>query len=383
MKRILSKIIVLFILLCLILPISGCWDYTEMHDIKFASGMAIDKDKFTNEYLCTIEVLKSSSDGKSVKSTVIQSRGPTIHTALRDAVSSTGKQLQASHMKVVIVSKDIATEGIVPVIDLINRDIEARNDMWILISQMNTASEIFTKGKKEEGIMSYELADTIVNYNKTGKYIATQIFKLIDDLSTDSISPTIPMIKIDTKDHKPTIKVSGTAMFKDDKMIGQLDENETLLLQLLKEQEIEFIIPILIENNKNISLEIMNMDRKIEPKIQENKISMNIYLNINVGLSELPETVEYNISKKEISKLEDQSEKYIENTLYNLIEKLQKQYKSDVIGLGKVLKKKKPNEWKRVSNNWNKIFQDMPINLFTNINIKYSGTTNKNIKIGD
>lgn len=383
MRKSLSKIVILFILICLSMIISGCWDYSEMHDIKFAAGMAVDKDESANEYTLTIEVLKAASDGKNMESTIVQSRGKTIFTALRDAIKKTGKPLQVSHMKVVIVSEDIANEGIIPVLDLINRDIEVRNDMWILISQTNTASEIFTKYKNKEGIMSYELADTIGNYNKIGKYIPIEVFKLIDCLSAKGISATVPIINTDTKDEKTTIKVSGTAVFKDDKMIGQLNENETLILELLKEKKLKFVIPIIIEKNKRISLEMMNINRKINPKIEGNKISIDMYIDMDVALAELAETGEDYVSKKQRVKLKEQSEKYIENSAYKLIEKLQKQYKSDVIGFGEILSKRKPNEWRKVSNNWNEVFEYIDINVFVTINIKYSGATNKNIEVSD
>ncbi|MBU3220601.1 endospore germination permease [Clostridium algidicarnis] len=79
--------------------------------------------------------------------------------------------LQGSHAKVFIVSKDIAKEGIVPVIDLIDRDVELRNDMWILISESDTASDILRKGKEGSEIISYELAASIGNSNKIRDFI--------------------------------------------------------------------------------------------------------------------------------------------------------------------------------------------------------------------
>ncbi len=40
----------------------------------------------------------------------------------------------------------------------------------------------------------------------------------------------------------------------------------------------------------NISLELMNVKRKTNIKINDGKISMDIYLDIDTALSELPET---------------------------------------------------------------------------------------------
>ncbi|WP_155400667.1 Ger(x)C family spore germination C-terminal domain-containing protein [Clostridium tetani] len=45
------------------------------------------------------------------------------------------------------------------------------------------------------------------------------------------------------------------------------------------------------------------------------------------------------------------------------------------------LKKKKPQKWKKVSNNWDEIFESLDINISVNIDIKYSGLTRKNIEV--
>lgn len=139
-------------------------------------------------------------------------------------------------MKVVVVSQDIANDGIGSVIDLMNRDMEVRNDMWILISQMNTASEIFIKGKENDEILSYRLSDTVSNHTKIGKYTSTEAFKLLDNITTKGISATVPMVKLSNAKNKSDIEVSNVAVFRGDHMVGKLTENESMMLQLLKKK---------------------------------------------------------------------------------------------------------------------------------------------------
>ncbi|EJP6472360.1 Ger(x)C family spore germination protein [Clostridium botulinum] len=383
MKSFINKTIILFILVCLPMTFCGCWDYTEMHDITFAAGICIDKDNFTNEYILTIETLKTSTNGEKINSDIIQSRGKTLHTALRDAIKETGKQIQVSHMKVVVVSQDIANDGIGSVIDLMNRDMEVRNDMWILISQMNTASEIFIKGKENDEILSYRLSDTVSNHTKIGKYTSTEAFKLLDNITTKGISATVPMVKLSNAKNKSDIEVSNVAVFRGDHMVGKLTENESMMLQLLKEENAKFLLPISLSNNINISLELIDVHRKTNIKTSDGKISIDIYLNIDTSLSELSETEINFVSKPQRNQLKKQSEKYIKNQADELIQSLQNKYKTDAIGTGQILSKKKPDEWKKVSDNWNNTFQSISINVFPNINIKYSGAINKNVKVAD
>lgn len=382
MKRYLKKSFMLFILISFTVTFLGCWDYEEMIDVKYLAGMAVDKDKYTNDYILTLEVLEASTNSKAINSNIIESRGKTIHAALRDAIKKTGNMLQGSHAKVFIVSKDIAEEGIVPVIDLIDRDVQLRNDMWILISESDTASDILREGKEGSEIISYELAASIANSNKIGKYMKVEIFKIIRGISDRGSSAIAPMVNVDNNTESK-FEVSGTAIFKGEKMVGTLNEFETMFLQILKEDNIKFVLPIELENGNNISLEIMNINRSINAKIKDNKVVIDMSINIDTVLSELASSEINYILKDERDKLKKQSEKQIEISCYKVIEKLQKEYKSDAIGYGDILKKRNPNMWKKMEYNWLDIFENIEVNLDINVEIKYNGVTNKNIEVGD
>jgi len=383
MKRYLKKSFILFILISFAVTFLGCWDYEEMVNLKYLAGIAVDKDKYTNDYILTLEVLEASTNSKAINTNIIESRGETIHAALRDAIKKTGNMLQGSHAKVFIVSKDIAKEGIVPVIDLIDRDVELRNDMWILISESDTASDILRKGKEGSEIISYELAASIANSNKIGKYMKVEIFKIIRGISDRGSSAIAPMVNVDNNNTESKFEVSGTAIFKGEKMVGTLNEFETMFLQILKEDNIKFVLPIELENGNNISLEIMNINRSINAKIKDNKVVIDMSINIDTVLSELASSEINYILKDERDKLKKQSEKQIEISCYKVIEKLQKEYKSDAIGYGDILKKRNPNVWKKMEYNWLDIFENIEVNLDINVEIKYNGVTNKNIEVGD
>lgn len=353
-----------------------------MTDLKYVAGMAIDMDKDTNEYILTMEVLEGSVSEKTINSSIVETRGETIHKALRDAIKKVGKMLQLSHAKVVIISKDIAKKGIIPVIDLINRDVEIRNDMWVIISEMSTASEILNKDKKPDEILSYDLESSIKSNDKTGEYRGVQIFKLINDISSKGISPSVPMISIVKDGTKSSTQILGTAVFKGDKMIGKLNKVETMMLDILVNPEMKFVIPIVLGKDQNISLEVIKTTRKAETKVKEGLRSLTIYVDLETALSELAEEGVNYVSKEDSEKVKKKAEEYIQNNCLNLIEKLQKEYDTDIIGTGYIFRKKEPKEWDKVSKDWDKAFVDTKIKVEVNVDIQYTGLTNKNIGVG-
>ncbi|KGI39077.1 hypothetical protein RS78_08000 [Clostridium tetani] len=352
-----------------------------MEDFKHVAGIAVDRDKDKNEYIVTVEILETYPGSKQLKSHVVQSRDKIIHAAFRDAIKKIGNRLQLSHARVFIVSKDIAREGIVSAIDLINRDVEVRNDMWIAVSKEDLASEILTKSKSEQEIISYDIEAAIKNSAKVGKYIGVETFKLTDTLLTEGVSPILPMVKLAKKDGNMGFEVSETAVFKGDKIVGELTERETMMLQFFNGKDLEFIFPVDSDGNGTVSLEILGSKREIKVNLNEDKIVMNTYIDIDTAISELADSGINYINEEERNKLKNRAEEQIKSDCNLLVEKLKKQYKSDIIGFGKELKKKKPQKWKKVSNNWDEIFESLDINISVNIDIKYSGLTRKNIEV--
>lgn len=381
MKIIKNKIIVILIIIFSTISFYGCWNYSEMEDFKHVAGIAVDRDKDKDEYIVTVEILETYPGSKQLKSHVVQSRDKIIHAAFRDAIKKIGNRLQLSHARVFIVSKDIAREGIVSAIDLINRDVEVRNDMWIAVSKEDLASEILTKSKSEQEIISYDIEAAIKNSAKVGKYIGVETFKLTDTLLTEGVSPILPMVKLAKKDGNMGFEVSETAVFKGDKIVGELTERETMMLQFFNGKDLEFIFPVDSDGNGTVSLEILGSKRDIKVNLNEDKIVMNTYIDIDTAISELADSGINYINEEERNKLKNRAEEQIKSDCNLLVEKLKKQYKSDIIGFGKELKKKKPQKWKKVSNNWDEIFESLDINISVNIDIKYSGLTRKNIEV--
>ncbi|RXM72240.1 Ger(x)C family spore germination protein [Clostridium tetani] len=381
MKIIKSKVTIILIIIFSTISFYGCWDYSEMEDFKHVAGIAVDRDKDKNEYIVTVEILETYPGSKQLKSHVVQSRDKIIHAAFRDAIKKIGNRLQLSHARVFIVSKDIAREGIVSAIDLINRDVEVRNDMWIAVSKEDLASEILTKSKSEQEIISYDIEAAIKNSAKVGKYIGVETFKLTDTLLTEGVSPILPMVKLAKKDGNMGFEVSETAVFKGDKIVGELTERETMMLQFFNGKDLEFIFPVDSDGNGTVSLEILGSKRDIKVNLNEDKIVMNTYIDIDTAISELADSGINYINEEERNKLKNRAEEQIKSDCNLLVEKLKKQYKSDIIGFGKELKKKKPQKWKKVSNNWDEIFESLDINISVNIDIKYSGLTRKNIEV--
>lgn len=380
MSRIIKTCFVIVFSIILSLPLYGCWDYVDSKDINYVSGMTI--DKANNKYLVTFEVLGASGDGQSLNSTYASTESDSIHSAIRDVINKTGSKLQVSHMKVVIVSEDVAKEGIIPVLDLIERDVEVRNDMWLLIAKSIKASDVLKGVQGGSSPVSYKIAGALGKPSKTGNNVSIEIFKFAQDVDTKGESPLVPII---TVDKNKEFDVSGCAVFYKDKMVGELNEYDTQILKMIKEEreKEKYVVSIPLKEEETISIELMDVRKKYNVDLVDGKAVIDVKMDIDVALSEINARNFNCIEKKSREEITKYIELYISEEASALIDKLQSEYGSDVIGLGHLLTRSQDKQLQDIGNKWNDTFKEAKVNIKPHVHIRYTGLTKEPIGVGE
>lgn len=363
--------------------ISGCWNYREVSELNIIHGAAVDQSD--DKYKLTLEIIKPmGGQDMKIEADVISQRGDSLFDAARNIILDTGKKGYWSHAKVLVISHEVAKKGVVPVLDFINRDAEARSDIWLLVSEDANAGDIFKGKDKLHSTISAHLEDLLKNEKGVSKFQSVEVSKFMDDLSAEGISATLPTTSIIKKNEDVVPKVYGTAVFKKDKMVGWIDGTETKSMLLIKDELEGGLYPIrnIDKIGTTAVLEIFNAKTKVKPVIKDGNISMKIDSEIDVGIAELTTPVDY-ISKKGREKLKKYAEAAVKSQLESVIKKAQKEYDSDIFGFGSIVYREKPKVWKKIKSDWDEIFADLDTNINVKINIKGSGLTSKPIKVGD
>ena len=182
------------------------------------------------------------------------------------------------------------------------------------------------------------------------------------------------LIHINKKgDNVVGISLSGTAVFKNNKLKTFLDTKETRGLLWINNKIKSGIINV-NGNNKDdkISFEIIRSKSKIEAVIN------NPYPYIKIYISELGNIVSTQTylnlsSKEEIQSLKNRKATAIYNEVKSAIDKTQ-EINCDIFGFGNYIYKKHPGEWKKIKNNWDNIFPILKTEIYVETKIKRSGT---------
>lgn len=381
-RRLVSFLIILtnLALLC------GCWNYQDIEKLMLVTGFAIDKNEKGDKYLVTVEVVDFEMAGTQAKqvSKFVESEGDTVFDAVRNIIDIIGKKMYWAHANVVIISQDIAREGIIPVIDLIIRDTEIREELYVTISKEKTAKEIL----KQEMLLLQTSANYIENMLTNQKGVAhahaVKAYELVGRLEAEGGSITMPVLHLIDNSGKKTAELDGTAIFKSDKLVGFLNTTETKYFLFIIDNLDRGLITLKEEpasQMDNITLEIYKSKTKVKPEFTDKSLTMNIQIKTDVAIGEIE--IPENFTKKEkTEKLKKDAEKKVKSSVEDLIKKVQNDFDTDIFGFGITTKANLPSVWRSAQQEGKNLFKDIKPNVKVKITIKNSALTSKAIKKG-
>ncbi|MBI6872564.1 Ger(x)C family spore germination protein [Clostridium aciditolerans] len=365
---------------------TGCWNYREVEQLGLAAGVSIDKDDDNNNYIVTAELINTepSRGSTKVSSQLFSARGKTIFDAVRNLILITGKKIYWGHTKVIIINENIASNGIVPVIDWVNRDSEPRQDTWILISHGITARDVLKQKIPLTDVTSLHLNEIIRSQNPVYKFPQMDIWRFRRDISSNTTSAIAPVVKIEKINEFTFPEIYGTAVFKQDKLVGYLDGEETMDLLFIKNKihEGSLILKQADNTSTDISLEIFKSKTKINSIYQNENFTLDINIDTVVAIDEVAGTKNF-IDEPGRIKLEKDAEQLLKTRIEILLKKVQTNYKSDIFGFGDIIKRQHSDIWKSIPYTDEKVFSKMQFNVNVDLTIKGSGKISKPIRIGE
>ena len=384
MKKIRITLLLLILLINGIVT-TGCWNYREIEKLAIVAGVAVDKGQ-KSKFQLTVEIIQMGA-GKDSKMTskTITMEGKTVFDAARNLISLTGKKLYWSHAKVIILSKEIAREGIIEATEWYKRDSETREDIRLLISEGTSAKDVFDGQGTTEDIKSFVLADMIKNQVSLNKAPMIDMLQFNIESKAEGISTIIPTVNLREVDGKKYPQIMGTAIIRNDKLVGFLDGEETNDLFLIRDEVKGGLLILEIQEYDEpilVSLEIFKNETKITPVTDEEDLEINLTIDTTVAIDEIQGS-EIILDDEGLKKLEQRAENSLNEGIESLIDKIQSDYNADIFLFGAKLRETNTQVWDNVGNNWDEVFKDLKVNVETRVHIKNSALLSKSSEEGD
>ncbi|MEA4924554.1 MAG: Ger(x)C family spore germination protein [Syntrophomonadaceae bacterium] len=385
------KLFIAFLLIILPVLLAGCWDNRELNDTSIVSGLGWDIDPETGAVTFTVQsIIPSETSGNAGSSEagkqqgggslrtieLDQDTGPSLYEAVSRLTQHMSRSPFYEHTAVYIFGKDAVQQGINEFIDVQARNPDSYPTVLMAVSAEKNASDIMSIPDGMDNIQAFGMAEEIKLSARFSKYPKVTVLDFQKRLLSATTAPIAPIVgiaeEIDRQGEKvPKIRVVGTAVFKGDRMIGQLNERESSgLLWAINKINIGFLtIP---QGN----LEIIKSKTKIIPELQGDQVKITIEVSLESDLILYKDHQE--ISPDLIQQLEEEGAAEVESQIMAAVNKAVA-LDADVFGFGEAVHRKYKREWQAMKPQWDEIYPGIKVAVKVRNHINEIGEANETL----
>lgn len=386
--------------LLILIPIcffTGCYNYRELNQLGITSAVGVNKT--SDGYELIVQVMNTQKQGSDSGSTgdypkfvTYKTTGVTIQEALRNVIVESPRRLYVNHISLLIISEEVAKEGIHDVIDLFARDTEFRKQFYVLISKDKNTENVLTTLTPLESLNAKNIKDSIdADYLYMGNSQAVTFEKMLNDYLSEYREISLSSIYLvgdeekgekddNLKQSMPNAKIliGPVAVFKEDKLQGYLTKSQSVAYSFIKDEILNTIITHQCCDQKYASIEIVKS--KTATSAVKNQPKIEIKVKSEGNINEINCDIDLT-NPNDIKKLQTEISAGIETSIKNVINHVQSTYHSDIFGFEELIYKDNPEYFKQLKKQYgNKLFEQIEVEISVDLKLMTKGNLLKVIK---
>ena len=406
-----NKFICFLLIVLIICTQTACWDRVEVEQLAIVTLVALDKAE-NGDIRVTLQIINpkataggggnmisSSSGSPSEPYHNITASGETIFGAIRTMNSSIPRELYFSHNQVVIISEEVAGDGIEDLMDFFDRNPQIRRSNYILITDKETdLNKVLNIPHPLDPSVAQRITGIIKEQDRNPQYAVNQLGDFLEllsgkgvdaftaglDLSVNEsdIQALSQQAQTDGGQNKvEEINIARTAVFKKGKMVGWLNKEESRGLLWIREGLKGGIYNVAVDDAVgDIALEVIKGVSKQKTQIaSDGRIIINIDVEVEANVDEVRTYLDLTKSEN-ISKLENALQKAIKRDIMLVLDKAQQRYGADVFGFGQSVYRQYPDYWRQISDKWDEIYPTVETVINVKAVVPRTGLVSKPIK---
>lgn len=376
--------------LILLLPLlSGCYNYRELNELGITTAVSIDY-KDNNFYVIAevINPIKQQDASSSNNSPFVNynSSSSSLQDAFRKVVLESPRQLYAAQLEIIVLSEEVVNNHLEEVLEYFARDPESRTEIKIIVARTEDSTKAITL---QTLLTSLSSSNIIKSLDLQSKVLGMSYPVTLNELLNMYIDPYLEVVlpsmtlygnyeigdekeNITTSSPKAIVKIDGSTITKDNKILGYLDLEESKILNLINGKLKETIIKmnyydgyIIFEPNR------IKVSRELD--IKNNIIKINIS-----GYSKTKE-IQSNIDlkdPKEVKKLNKALNMELEKKITDTFNSIREKYDTDVFGFQELYYRTNYKYFKENCTNWYEdIYPKIKLEVKANVRLYEKGST--------
>lgn len=296
------------------------------------------------------------------------------------------RKLRYSHMRVVVISKEIVKEGLLEYIGFFEADREIRNDFNFIVVDNVRASDVLKVTYPNQGASSLKIhtqLDTMVT--EWGGHPDIRLKDFISALASPGREPVLTKIKVEGPIEKGNtlanmekvepdtlVLIDGLIIFKGLEYQGELPLIHVRNFLLLQDKLKQTSITTRCAENKVMTTQINDSKTKVKAFYKND----TPHININIVLEGELDTIQCQADVTKIKtylEIEQKLGEAFKSEINNTIKILQEEFQLDIFGFGEHMERQDYQKFKKVKSNWDEEFAKADIDVDVTLKLRRAG----------
>lgn len=374
---------------------TGCWDLRDIGKLAIVTVLGFDKitedevDKFQVSALVMQAGRAGGEEGEQeVKADIVWTgKGLTISEAILDFIKRSPRIPFFADTYSVIIGQRAAEEELLVIIDYLNRLREQRPGSYVLIAK-GKAYSLFEAEPEASITLARELKGLAENAaDLKGLARGVRLINFTEQLLSTDRDPVASEVRLVHTEEKrgeelagpsKAILVEGLAVFKEDKLVGWLNNEETVGYNLLTTKITKGDILIQVKKEGKWLVYLVEKSKpKIKARLIEDKLNIDVVIETK---GRITEDNGVNLEPSDIEEIEDAVAEQIGAMVMHTIDTV-RGYESDCLGFSERLHRYKLKDWKKVEEHWRETFLEADVELRVNASVENTGRLGQRLEM--
>jgi Ger(x)C family germination protein len=358
---------------CIAVFLTGCWSAREIEDLAFVMAMGVDTDPEGVRITYQLALPAPGGEGPGAQGGaqspvwVTSVAAPSIAEAMLRLPAVLGKVPFTGHTLAVVIGEEYARHGIGELLDYLARDRELRDRVRLAVS-FGEAKEVLEVEPRIEAMPAEYLFNLLRQGEATGivppaDFLSVRIayanrprlqIKLpaLQPAPPPADAEADPAAKAEEKPPATAIELKGTAVFRDDKLVGFLDERESRGVAWLAASLRMAAVTVVREEGPLVQLANYSSVR-FSARKDNGGYRLHARVSQDGNLRAWPHP-EQTITHALLKQIEADLAKVVADEIQSALERLQQEFNADILGLGEQMRRLQPNYMATLD--WNAAF---------------------------
>ena len=367
--------------------LSGCRSSNELNVMSLVMGIAIDKGGRENEYEVTAQIAQPTahlgggeSSGASENSgghLNITRTGVGVSAAMHEISQVQSRKLYTGHIQLVIISREVAKDGIGPILDYFIGSADGRLSTTLLIAGGSAKALLEGKSKTKHSPAAI-LAGLIEARVKAGEINESTMLAYLDDMVGGLTAPIIPVVEMKKdKNGGEQAELTGAAVFDGTRLREVMTTSQSQAVLAVRNQ-ISGGFQKVEKDGKYLTLHVEKASSRVHATVEDGRPKMTVMIYREYSVDDSTLDIDYlNNSGRHSAEqiLKAQTLEQLQKTLA-----WAKEQRFDAFGFGEFLYRHHNRETQELLRNWSRAFPELEVNFEIDVTILGAGAILKSLE---